>query len=431
MTPRFDPSADLTTLPVIEASIPRSTSRRLRHLRTNPLGVLSATALLFVLAGCAADSGLSAEDEPSGAEERAPSGETAPANDGGVDQNAPAPVVPCDETKSAAIKAALDASHDVTKSDAVLSIKTPSCGIRFYSSGPSKVKESTLHRIASNTKTYVASLILELSGDGLLALTDPVSKWFSGVPGGDAIRIENLLWHTSGLAPYEESLLFQAAAAADKKWKPTELIGFSLKARTHFAAGTSWEYVNVNYTMLGVIAESVTSKPLATLLRERIFQKIGVNSTFSDGAEPLVGELAIGRDKLGADSTHAIDSSTFWAAGHLVSTPGDLVVWTEKRHSGQFHAAPLNEAFEKVIDWKPERAGWKYGPGTIQLEASVTSGGGIGRGHGGDYPGYHSMAFYFADKQSTVVMIHDHDYLTGEEMRRPFFSALKALFGGT
>jgi len=407
---------------------PAGRSRRRTH----------AFALLaLALVACAADQNASDVEEttPGATNTDRPSGLAGTSSSSGGPETAPgkpgqeAPLPPCDDKETAALQTTLDGSHDVKRTDVVLSIKT-ACGIRFFSSGPSKLPATTLHRIASITKTHLASVVLELYADGLLSLSDPVSKWFANVPGGDAIHVEHLLWQTSGLAAYEESLSFQAGAAARRKWERSELIDFSFKARTKFAPGTSWEYVNVNYVMLGVIAEKASGKTLATLLRERIFQPLGMTATFSDGDEPFTGDLAVGRSIEGRDVSNSVEPSTFWGAGHLVGTPGDVVTWIEKRGNGEFHDAKVAPEFKKLIAWKPARPGWKYGPGTIELDGTVTSGGGPGYGHGGDLPGYHSMAFYFPDKRTTVVMINDSDGVTGDAFRRPFFDTLKTLFGG-
>ena len=55
-------------------------------------------------------------------------------------------------------------------------------------------------KIASQTKTFTANLILQLVGDGKVSLDDHISKWVAGVPNGDQITIRQLLNHTSGLA---------------------------------------------------------------------------------------------------------------------------------------------------------------------------------------------------------------------------------------
>ena len=115
--------------------------------------------------------------DPSG-EGRVPEG-TKSTDDAGV------PLPPCDASETAALQKSFDAAHPAD-TDAVLVVRT-ACGPRFFTGGPSKYPATTLHRIASNTKMYVASLVLLLAEDGLVGLDAPASQWVEGVPGGDAI----------------------------------------------------------------------------------------------------------------------------------------------------------------------------------------------------------------------------------------------------
>ncbi len=63
-------------------------------------------------------------------------------------------------------------------------------------------RADTHFRIASNTKTMTAAVILQLAQEGKLKLDDPVSKYVPGVPNGDAITVAELLEMRSGLYNY-------------------------------------------------------------------------------------------------------------------------------------------------------------------------------------------------------------------------------------
>lgn len=58
------------------------------------------------------------------------------------------------------------------------------------------------YQIASNSKQFLAALILLLEDDGKLTLGDTVAKWLPGISGGDRITIRQLLSHTSGLQDF-------------------------------------------------------------------------------------------------------------------------------------------------------------------------------------------------------------------------------------
>src|SRR5258708_4033352 len=93
---------------------------------------------------------------------------------------------PCDAAQSMAIQAAFDDEAIPNDVGAVAVVKDASCGSRYFTRGASKdVPETALQLIGSNTKTYIASLVLLLVDDGKLSLSDPVTKWIPDVPGGD------------------------------------------------------------------------------------------------------------------------------------------------------------------------------------------------------------------------------------------------------
>lgn len=314
----------------------------------------------------------------------------------------------CDEARMNAIQTSIDTAipNDI---DAVAFVKEPSCK-HYFTHGPSKYPSTTLHRIASNTKMYVASLILLLADDGLLTLDDPIAKWASEpqkVPGGNAMTIRQALHHTSGLYNYVESSQFQAQAATGRTFTPEELIGYGFGGGLYFTPGTGFHYSNTNYILLGRIAEKATNLPIEQLLRKRILEPIGAKNTYFAGKENVPAGLAIGKSASGG-APSPWDPSTAWAAGAYVATAEDLGLWTEARGNKSFHSNAANLALfdvGKVVG----PSGVNYGAGMFELAPTLTNGGGLAVGHAGDFPGYHSWALYFPDKTTTVVVVVDSD----------------------
>jgi D-alanyl-D-alanine carboxypeptidase len=76
------------------------------------------------------------------------------------------------------------------------------------------LKAGMQFKIASQTKTFTANLILQLVGEGKVSLGDHVSKWIAGVPNGDRITIRELLNHTSGLGEASRS------RPSSRSWPP-------------------------------------------------------------------------------------------------------------------------------------------------------------------------------------------------------------------
>jgi D-alanyl-D-alanine carboxypeptidase len=118
----------------------------------------------------------------------------------------------------------------------------------------------THFRIASNTKTMTAAVIMQLAQENKLSLDDPISKYVPGVPNGDNITISELLEMRSGLYNYTNDPIISATIDTDpaKVWTPAELLAIAFAHPPNFPPGTEYEYDNTNYTLLGLVAEKST-----------------------------------------------------------------------------------------------------------------------------------------------------------------------------
>lgn len=322
-------------------------------------------------------------------------------------QATPDPALEACNAETAKLQAGLDKAHRAT-TDAVLAVKTPSCGLRVVTSGPSKLDGTKLHRIGSVTKTYVAAVILTLAKDGALGLDDAVGRWVEGVPGGDAITVRQLLRHASGLFNYTEDKTFLTTALTeDRTWSPRELLDVAFAHPPYFEPGTGWHYSNTNYILLGMIAEVAGKAKIGPLVRSRVLTKVGASATFFDGEEPVAGELATGRSARGKDITRNVGPSWAWAAGAIVASPADIVTWVEHLGGGTFYDGATQTELLKTV--ATDVGTMRYGLGIMVFDERATGGAGIGYGHAGDIPGYHTQSFYFPQKQTTVVSIVDSD----------------------
>ena len=103
------------------------------------------------------------------------------------------------------------------------------------STGDVPVKTDDYCRVGSNTKTMTATVILQLMQEGKLKLDDPVSKYYSGVPNGETLTIEQLLEMRSGLPNYTYDPSF--VKQPQKVWKPEELLALSFAKPVNFGPG--------------------------------------------------------------------------------------------------------------------------------------------------------------------------------------------------
>ncbi|MDQ0748496.1 D-alanyl-D-alanine carboxypeptidase [Streptomyces africanus] len=127
------------------------------------------------------------------------------------------------------------------------------------------------YRVASITKTFVATVVLQLEAEGRLSLDDTVDKWLPGVVRGNGhdgreVTLRQLLNHTSGIFDYLADPGFQRTyMTADGFMKhrfdetdPEELLAFALANEPYFAPGSSFKYSNTNYLLAARVIEKAT-----------------------------------------------------------------------------------------------------------------------------------------------------------------------------
>ncbi|MFJ9896763.1 serine hydrolase domain-containing protein [Streptomyces sp. NPDC091280] len=283
-------------------------------------------------------------------------------------------------------------------------------------------------RMGSNTKTMVATVILQLVAEQRLQLTDPVEKWLPGlVPNGSAITLRMLLDHTSGLyniIPGDPDVLKTFTGQNTRRWPPEELLAAGVRHDPLFPPGTRYSYSNTGYIALGLVAEKVTGQRLSDLIQERIARPLGLKNTYlvnasdrtrsprlAHGYEPDAARLApllwpgipagtafVGPTRpAGYIDATWINENTEWAAGSMVSSARDWARFDTALMSGRLlPLAQLKEMKTTVAEesGNPNR----YGLG---LERKVTPCGAVW-GHDGQAPGYSSWDYTDATGRRTV-----------------------------
>ena len=292
-------------------------------------------------------------------------------------------------------------------------------------------RADTHFRIASNTKTMTAAVILQLAQEGKLSLDDPVSKYVPGVPNGDNITIAELLEMRSGLYNYTDAPELSASLDRDptKVWTPDELLAIAFARPPNFPPGTAYEYNNTNYALLGLIAEKVDGRPLARAMQERLFGPLGMRSTvlpastsntipepyshgylYGSSSVALVGtppyspevQAAARAGTLLPNDYTDLNHSFAAAAGGVISTANDLATWIQALVAGRV----LNAEYQRrwLDSLQPEDPnkpdGQQYGYGIAQLRWGPNT----MYFHGGETPGYNSFMGYDPTNQVTLVV---------------------------
>ncbi len=323
-------------------------------------------------------------------------------------------------------------------------------------------------RVGSVSKAFIAQAILRLEQEGKLKLTDHVLDYLgdnqlvAGIPDIEKITVANLLQMSSGISNYlgAPDIGYSPQVTPQRHFDPDELISVVSKSgpsgRTEacpqnlelergqppllcpdFPPGQAypnpywfelfnaqppapapyrmWYYSNSNYILLGRIAEKVTGLKAEEVLKRYVFDVAGLKDTYFATTAAKDLPAMHGYTKYGSipypnpvytdwcDVT-ATNPTYAWTAGAVVSTPWDLLKFEDAMFAKDtlLNSGTKNKWLTFVsadihFGWEP----MQYGVGGLmQPERSY----GTARGHGGAYPGYKALLYYFYDQQTSFVL---------------------------
>ncbi|MCO5999700.1 serine hydrolase domain-containing protein [Actinoallomurus rhizosphaericola] len=279
------------------------------------------------------------------------------------------------------------------------------------------VKPDDHFRIGSSTKTFTATVILQLAGEKSLSLDDTVEHWLPGVVRGNGndgskITIRELLQHTSGLndGPSGHETPADYYRHRFDVVPPDEVVKEAMKHRPSFAPGTSWKYSNAGYILLAMIIKRVTGHPWSEEVDRRIVRPLGLRNTTVPGLSPdLPAPHPASYDRFpdGAliDVTLTREAYTADAAGAMISTTADLDRFYRALLTGRLlRPAELAEMKRTVpVNAKMRKAfpGARYGFALFSIPLSC---GGRYWGHGGDILGFMTRNGFTEDGRRGAVV---------------------------
>ncbi|QNK68778.1 serine hydrolase domain-containing protein [Variovorax sp. PAMC26660] len=276
-------------------------------------------------------------------------------------------------------------------------------------------------QVASTAKTFTATVVLQLVGEGKLKLGDSIDRWFPDAPNARLITIEQLLRHTNGLVS------FNALPSFGTKYRPpAEIIALGTAQPPQFCPGTGWSYTNTGYAMLGVIVEKIEGMPLSEVLAKRLLQPLSLSRTVMRRpgvALPVVAGHSAGRPVDDAPDQYA----TPYAAGALASTAGDLVHFWHALLAGQ--VLPTQTVRRMFTDMPPMLGPYAgsnafYGMG-VQLY-DVPDGPGLMLGHSGGIEGFTSIVAYVPADDVYIAVAFNEKNVPAEAGLWALLRALRA-----
>ena len=273
-----------------------------------------------------------------------------------------------------------------------------------------RMRPSDRFRIGSVTKTFVATAILQLAGEGKLSLDDSVERWLPGeVPNGGAITVRQLLTMTSGIFDYlndgDDTVLRRELADPGMRWAPSDLVAIATAHGPRFAPGAKWSYSNTGYILLGQIAEQADGRAIGDVLQDRVFTPAGLRATTFETDPRIGGRHAHGYDTLTGTTLRdvsVLDQTWAWSAGAIVSNADDVARFYRALLGGRLLRPDLLATMQTTVPMGgPAPRGFAYGAGIFTTPTPC----GIAWGHNGSTPGYLTSVLNSRDGARQVVLL--------------------------
>ncbi|MFI0988068.1 serine hydrolase domain-containing protein [Streptomyces exfoliatus] len=296
------------------------------------------------------------------------------------------------------------------------------------------------YRVGSITKTFAATVLLQLQAEGRLDLDDKVEKWLPGVVRGNGhdgrnITVRQLLNHTSGIYSYTGDPAFQEKVFGPgflehryDTWTPGQLVGVAMAHEPEFAPGAGWSYSNTNFVLAGMVIEKVTGRPYGKSVENRIIKPLKLRATSVPGTRvtvPQPSSRAYSTLYAQGGPVHDVtelNPTLALAAGEMISDSADLQTFYRALLKGRLLPKSGMSELTATVPVNPDYPQFRYGLGISWQKL------GCGTeiwGHGGGIHGSISEAYTTRDGRHTLAANFNADW-TGDTQ-----SVIDAEFCGT
>ncbi|MDX2227889.1 MAG: serine hydrolase domain-containing protein [Verrucomicrobiae bacterium] len=306
------------------------------------------------------------------------------------------------------------------------------------------VKSTDRFRIGDITKSFLATVLLQLQDENKLRLDDRAAAFFPEYPRLGPVTLRQLAGNTSGLFDYVNGPDYRFKPMFEYPkgvWKPEQLLRLGLKDPRHpvFAPGLRFDSCNTNFILLGEIIRKITGHPPAAEIEKRILRPLGLKETvfpantdstiaspFAHGyyqaegkmrlpeMEPLTTAYLKGRPMIDASG---FNPSYRGAAGAMISTLHDLKVWAPLLAQGTL-LSPESQRQRTQFTASQPNGKVGYGLGLTHMYGFL--------GHNGTTPGYNCCVYHLPDQDATMVVLINSLHPT-RSLAEEIFSELAVL----
>ena len=270
-----------------------------------------------------------------------------------------------------------------------------------------KANRGTKYKIGSITKTFTATMVMQLVEEKKILLTTKLSRFFPKIDNADKITIEHLLYQRTGIKDYANA----DPTLTDVLGKPNikELVLKKIENYTSlFEPDSKHEYSNSNYFVLGLIIEKVTKKTYAENLKTRITDKLGLKNTYYTSEKTDVTKRESYSYTFNGENWEKIDewnNDIAFSSGGIISTPEDLTQFNRELFKGALVTLPSLELMKTLKD--------TYGMALIRFPFGERK----FYGHNGKIEGFEaSMGYYEKDDVAISLLINGENYIQNDIM---------------
>ncbi|WP_396152766.1 serine hydrolase domain-containing protein [Flavobacterium sp.] len=266
---------------------------------------------------------------------------------------------------------------------------------------------ATKYKIGSISKTFTATMIMQLVEEKKIVLTTKLNRFFPKIDQSDKITIEHLLYQRTGIKDYANA----DATLTDVLGKPNtkELILKKIENYSSmFEPDSQHEYSNSNYFILGLIIEKSTKKSFAENLKIRISDKLELKNTYYTNEKTDVTKRESYSYIFNGEYWDKIDewnNDIAFSSGGIISTPEDLTKFIRSLFKGNLVTPASLELMKTLKD--------TYGMALIRFPFGERK----FYGHNGKIEGFGStMGYYEKDDLSISLIVNGENYSQNDIM---------------
>jgi Beta-lactamase class C and other penicillin binding proteins len=277
-----------------------------------------------------------------------------------------------------------------------------------------QVKPETNFRLASVTKQFTATCVLQLIHAGNLSLTTPLTEIFSGFPDyGSAITIRHLLTHTSGIPDYED---YVADTALNPQIRDQAVLDILMKCDSgYFTPGSQFRYSNSGYALLALVVEKYSGQSFDAYLRQHIFEPLGMEATLAyiDGKN-TVTDRAYGYSRMDNRWERRDQSSTSAVLGDggIYANVLDLSKWDQALYTDRILPSHLIEeafAYSQLINGDTVKYGYGWHLKQNSSGEQVVY-------HTGSSTSFRNILYRIPSKRFCMILLTNRDQPQEEDM---------------